>query len=326
MHFSNYFYLLILTCISITTTAARKPSESVLLSKVRSLTLRKDLKTSHNRVSAVPQLTCVGGTAKGLYEIDVLRCKNAGSSYGDEDVQWTCTASLPSEFKLGSTDVICEGFSSSDDPYVLKGSCGVEYRLMLTELGEEKYGRKGNDMWDGYNGRSKGGDGAAVIFWFIFIAVILWILWAACSRDTPVRRPPRAAPNHGFGGGGGGDNDDPPPPYEYRPPPKAKATASRAPRAAPAQAQGGWRPGFWSGAVGGAAAGYMAGNRGQSQQPRNQSTSNFNGVNGLGNGEGSSNSGRAGVGRTTSSGNSNSNSGYGSSRHESSGFGGTSRR
>lgn len=326
MHFSNYLYLLILTFIPTPTTAARKSPESVLLSNVKSLTLRKDLKTSHNRVSAVPQLKCVGGTAQGLYEIDVLRCKNAGSSYGDEDVQWTCTASLPSEFKLGSTDVICEGFSSSEDPYVLKGSCGVEYRLMLTKLGEEKYGGKGNDMWDGYNGRSKGGDFAAGIFWFIFIAVILWIVYAAWTTGTTRRRPPGAAPNHGSGGGGGGDNDDPPPPYEYRPPPKAKATFSRAPRAAPAQAQGGWRPGFWSGALGGAAAGYMAGNRGQSQQPRNQPTWNFNGVNGRGNGEGSSSFGRAGVGRTTSSEGSSSNSGYGSSRHETSGFGGTSRR
>ena len=293
---------------------------------MKSLTLRKDLKTSHNRVSAVPQLNCIGGTAKGFYDIDVLRCKNAGSSYGDEDVQWTCTASLPSEFKLGSTDVICEGFSSSEDPYVLKGSCGVEYRLMLTKLGEEKYGGKGKDMWGAYDGRSRGGDWAAVIFWFIFIAVVGWMIYAAMIRDSLGRRPPGAAPNPWFGGGGGGNNDDPPPPYEYRPSPKAKATSSRAPRAAPAQAQGGWRPGFWSGALGGAAAGYMAGNRGQSQQPRNQSTWNFSGVNGRGNGEGSSNLAGVGAGRTRSSESSSSNSGYGSSRHESSGFGGTSRR
>ncbi|KAF6241626.1 hypothetical protein HO173_000337 [Letharia columbiana] len=325
MHFFKYIYLLILA-FTTTSTAARKSSESVLLSHVKSLTLRKDLKTSHNRVSAVPQLNCIGGTAKGFYDIDVLRCKNAGSSYGDEDVQWTCTASLPSEFKLGSTDVICEGFSSSEDPYVLKGSCGVEYRLMLTKLGEEKYGGKGKDMWGAYDGRSKGGDWAAVIFWFIFIAVVGWMVYAALIRDSLGRRPPGAAPNPWFGGGGGGNNDDPPPPYEYRPSPKAKATSSRAPRAAPAQTQGGWRPGFWSGALGGAAAGYMAGNRGQSQQPRNQSTRNFSGVNGRGNGEGSSNLAGVGGGRTRSSESSSSNSGYGSSRHESSGFGGTSRR
>ncbi|KAL9072822.1 MAG: hypothetical protein Q9161_003364 [Pseudevernia consocians] len=330
MHFSIYVYLLILafTTTTTTTTAARKTPESVLLSDVKALTLRKDLKTSHNRVSAVPQLKCIGGAAQGLYEIDVIRCKNAGSSYGDADVQWTCTASLPSEFKLGSTDVICEGFSSSEDPYVLKGSCGVEYRLMLTKSGEEKYGSKGKKKWGDYDGRSRGGDWAAVIFWFIFIAVVGWMIFAALIRDSPGRRPPGAVPNHWFGGGGGGDNDDPPPPYEYHPAPKAKATSSRAPRSAPAQAQGGWRPGFWSGALGGAAAGYMAGNRRQTQHPRDQSTWNFDGVNGRGNGEGGSSfaGAGAGAGRTRSSESSSSNSGYGSSRHESSGFGGTSRR
>lgn len=329
MHYSTYLYLLILSFTAIST-AARKSPESVLLSDVKALTLRKDLKTSHNRVPAVPQLSCIGGTAKGLYEIDVLRCKNAGSSYGDEDVQWTCTSSLPSEFKLGSTDVICEGFSSSADPYVLKGSCGVEYRLMLTKLGEEKYGREDKDTWDGYEGRSKGGDWAAVIFWFIFIAVVGWMIYATLIRDSPGRRPPGTAPNPWFGGGGGGggggSSDNPPPPYEYRPSPKAKATSSRAPRAVPAQAQEGWRPGFWSGALGGAAAGYMARSRGQSQQPRNQSTSNFNGVNGHDRWGASSNFAGAGAGRTRSSESSSSNSGYGSSRHESSGFGGTSRR
>lgn len=38
------------------TEAARKPADSLLLSNVKTLTLRKDLKTSHRRVSAVPQV------------------------------------------------------------------------------------------------------------------------------------------------------------------------------------------------------------------------------------------------------------------------------
>lgn len=327
MFFPHYLYLLILA-FATTGIAVRKSAESVLLSEVKALTLRKSLKTSHNRVSAASQLKCIGGTANCLYEIDVLRCKNAGSSYGQEDVQWTCTASLPSEFKLGSTDVICEGFSSSEDPYVLKGSCGVEYRLMLTKLGEEKYGKKGKDMWNEYDHRSKEGDWAAVFFWFIFIAIGGWMLYAAIIRGRLGRRPPRLAPNHWFGGGGGGDNNDPPPPYEYHPSPTAKATPSRTSRATTAQAQGGWRPGFWSGTLGGIAAGYVAGNRGQSQPPRNPSTRTFNRAHDGDNGEGISRFAGvgAGAGRTRSSESSSSTSGYGSSRQESSGFGGTSRR
>lgn len=328
MHLSDYLYLLILALTAPITTARKSP-ESVLLSNVKTLTLRKDLKTAHNRVPAVPQLTCIGGTAQGIYEIDVLRCKNSGSAYGDEDVQWTCTASLPPEFKLGSTDVVCEGFSSSQDPYVLKGSCGAEYRLMLTEVGEEKYGKKGKDMWDGYQGRNKGGDWAAVLFWFLFLAVLGWMVYAAFLRDgRGVYRLPGAGNNPypwgGGGYGGGGGDDDPPPPYDHHPSSQPKATSSRASRAPPAQAQGGWRPGFWTGALGGAAAGYMAGNRGQNQPPRNTSSWDFTGRNN--NDRRTPNLAGLGADRTRLAGSSSSNSDFGSSRHESSGFGGTSRR
>ena len=310
MQLINY---LLLASVFTTTSFARKSPESVLLSNVKSLTLRKDLRTTHNRVPAAPQLKCVGGTAKGLYEIDVLRCKNSGSAYGDEDIQWTCSASLPAEFKLGSTEVICEGFKNSEDPFVLKGSCGVEYRLMLTDIGEEKYGKKGKDPLDDY-GDSKGGGIAGTLFGVIFIAVVCWMIWAAFFRDDGQPREGNNRPGF-FGGGWGGGNDDPPPPYDYHPPPSKPKTSSRS---TPAQEE--WRPGFWSGALGGAAAGYMAGNRSQTAQPRTQGPN----INFGGNGEGSSRWG--GGGSTRSSSGSGSSSSYGSSRHESSGFGGTSRR
>ena len=64
--------------------AARSATNSVLLSKVKTLTLRKDAKTSHRRVSAIPQLKCIGGNARGLYEVDVMRCQNQGSDYDDD--------------------------------------------------------------------------------------------------------------------------------------------------------------------------------------------------------------------------------------------------
>lgn len=131
--------LLALLAWTTSTSAWNKKNDAVRLSKVKTLTLRDGAETSHRRVEPIPQLTCVGGNAKGLYNVDVMRCTNSGAEYGDEDIQWTCKASLPPEFKLGSTDVICEGYDNSDDPYILKGSCGVEYRLILTPAGEEKY-------------------------------------------------------------------------------------------------------------------------------------------------------------------------------------------
>ena len=56
------------------------------------------------------------------YRVEAMQCKNMGGSYGDaEDAQWSCTAEIPEEFKLGRTEVICEGYASPDDPYILKG-------------------------------------------------------------------------------------------------------------------------------------------------------------------------------------------------------------
>ena len=293
--------------------SARQQPQRVLLSDIKTLTLRQGLKTTHSRVPPLPQLNCVGGSAKGLYDIDVLRCKNAGSSYDDSDVEWTCTASLPAEFKLGSTDVICEGFAGPDDSYVLKGSCGVEYRLMLTRLGEEKHG-KGTNPWEDF-ARTKSGDIAVGSFWLVFIGVVMWMIYAVLSGDGTARRPINGGGFGGFGGGGG--NDDPPPPYDYHPSPSKPRTTSTSHAARAVPVQEGWRPGFWTGALGGAATGYVLGNRGnrtQEDQHRNQAWANR---------EGSSywESGRMGSSRSSSS-----TSRNGSARHESSGFGGTKSR
>ncbi|KXJ94296.1 hypothetical protein Micbo1qcDRAFT_159393, partial [Microdochium bolleyi] len=119
----------------------KPPRNAILLSEVQSLTLRGDgALTKHRRVPAAPQLKCISSPALcRLHAIEAMRCTNQGAGYDSEDIQWSCSASLPAELKLGSTDVICEGYASSEDPYVLKGSCGVEYRLALTKEGEARY-------------------------------------------------------------------------------------------------------------------------------------------------------------------------------------------
>ncbi|KAI9797503.1 MAG: hypothetical protein M1833_005414 [Piccolia ochrophora] len=297
--------------------AAKKPANSVLLSNVKSLTLRKGLKTSHRRVSAIPQLKCVGGDARKHYDIDVMRCKNQGADYDDENIQWTCTASLPPEFKLGSTEVICEGYDSPDDPYILKGSCGVEYRLMLTDKGEEKYGGEDN-LWKDFRPRGYI-NWSAVFFWAIFIGILGLILYSAFVNRARggVRRPGGNNPfGWGGGGGGGGGDDDPPPPYDHRPPRKQQYSSRQA--GGDPRVQQGWRPGFLTGALGGAAAGYFAGNRGgNNQQPQQQGRGGLWGNDG---GAGSSRWGSRDSGRSESS------SSASASRYESTGFGSTSRR
>ncbi|KAH7122416.1 transmembrane protein 66 precursor [Dendryphion nanum] len=324
MHLLSFLYPALLATSSLITGAdALRSGNKVKLSNVQSLTLRKDLKTSHRRVSAIPQLKCIGGSARGLYDVDIMRCKNAGADYNEEDVQWTCTASLPEEFKLGSTDVICEGYDSPDDPYILKGSCGVEYRLMLTEKGEKKFGRK--KPWSGDEGDEKypvtaGSKFVAAIFWLVFIGVALWIVynwwrtWTTGGNGAGFGGGNRPGWGGGGGGGGGGwgGNDDPPPPYDWNPSNQndfSKRNYGSTP--------GGWRPGFWSGAATGGAAGYAAGRA----AGRNQTNSN-SGWGGWNNGGGSGwNNGGEGSSRSSSN-----SSNYSSTRHESTGFGSSSRR
>ncbi|KAI2468555.1 DUF1183-domain-containing protein [Annulohypoxylon bovei var. microspora] len=320
---SSFLILLLPLLPSISPAAAAsasKPSSAIALSEVRSLTLRGGgAQTAHRRVSAVPQLKCVSAPSIcRLHAVDVMRCTNQGSGYDAEDIQWSCSAPLPPELKLGSTDVMCEGYSGPNDPYILKGSCGVEYRLVLTETGEQKFPdlAKGGGGW-GWGGggdeeRSSGSyDPSAIAFVIIFALVCLWIIYSACVAGNQDPTRPGAQrrrrdnwggfgggfdPGFGPGGGGGGGGwDDPPPPYPGGP--KFSSTQNQ-----------GWRPGFWSGLAGGAAAGYAAGGRRNNQQePRNS---------GYGWGAGPSSSSSVGSGSRSTS----------TARYESTGFGSTSRR
>lgn len=300
---------LFLFAVGFLPTAVAKPKDAILLSDVQSLTLRADRQTSHRRVPAAPQLKCVSHRSVcGLYKVDVMRCTNQGSSYGDEDIQWSCTAELPPELKLGSTEVICEGYSSPQDPYILKGSCGVEYKLILTDEGHRRHPDLGGGAGDG-------GDGSLPVwvFWVFFTFILVVIVYSACfaNQDGYDPRGPYGRRNFwggdywGGGGGGGGGGGrfgrftDPPPPY-----PGTKTSSSGE----------GWRPGFWSGLAGGTAAGYYAGSRG-----RNNNT--YDGGYGSFGGRGSTWGGSGGAGPSRSD--SSSSSG---ARYESTGFGSTSRR
>lgn len=251
-----------------------------------------------------------------------MRCKNSGSDYDEDSIQWTCTASLPEDFKLGSTDVICEGYDYPEDPYILKGSCGVEYRLILTDKGKEKHGNGrggwfGDDDGDSHGGpKTMGERVAAALFWMLFIGVVGWMVYSAFVRRAQGPAGGVAGGNRpGWGGGGGwgggynddNNNDDPPPPYYPSNPGKQQPGYG---------STQGWRPGFWSGAAGGAAAAWAAGRMGNNRG--NQTGSGW----GTGNGSGSGSRWNNGEGSSRSS----SGDSFSNTRHESTGFGSTSRR
>lgn len=334
---ATFLLLLALAHGARVTNPSKVPRNAVLLSKVNSLTVRAGKQTASRRVSPVPQLQCVGpASVCKLYSVDVMRCTNEGSDYDADNVQWSCKASLPDEFKLGSTDVTCEGYESSDDPYVLKGSCGVEYRLVLTEKGEEKYGRK-SESWFADGGEPAEGSTVAKYMFLVVFVVVAFIILRSIYLSWQQRGPrgPGQTPWGGYGGGGGGGNDDDDPPPPYDPYPRNYGTSKKpSTRSAPStrasssrfqqqqQPQQGWRPGFWTGATAGAAAAYLAGNRGNT---RTQPQTTQRGTGGLfGGGGGGGGGGSSWNSRPSPS--SSSTPSYSSSRHESSGFGSTSRR
>lgn len=49
-------------------------------------------------------------------------------------LQWECKTDMSSKYRFGSIVVTCEGYNHPDDPYVLKGSCGVCFLHILIDI------------------------------------------------------------------------------------------------------------------------------------------------------------------------------------------------
>jgi len=100
--------------------------DKILLSDVDALTFQAGKFTTWRRNSMIPQLNCEGGNC--LNGPNNMMCRNMGR--GDKDFIWECTGyGLTPGYKLASSDVSCEGYDYPDDPYILKGSCGVFYTV-----------------------------------------------------------------------------------------------------------------------------------------------------------------------------------------------------
>ena len=169
------------------------------LSEISTLLFSKDQSATGHR-STVPQLECVGGDAKDYYTPDSITCKNLGT-HGAGDLSWSCSAQLPIDFKLGSTDVTCEGWSGNGDrTHITQGSCGLRYTLWLTDEGELKY----KPSQTSENGRF-----ATIFFFLIFgtiLAMILYGIYSSWSSPNPRQR--RVRPGSFRPHGGDDDQDD----------------------------------------------------------------------------------------------------------------------
>lgn len=115
----------VLVLVSLSLLAA---GDRVLLSDVQTLTFRKGELTAHRRVDPVFQLACVSGPCES-HMPESVRCVNKGAGYDLSDISWECSADMSPGQKIVGATVGCEGYEHSDDPYVLAGSCGVEFSI-----------------------------------------------------------------------------------------------------------------------------------------------------------------------------------------------------
>ncbi|CAI2338991.1 unnamed protein product [Caenorhabditis sp. 36 PRJEB53466] len=250
---------LILSVVFLETSAAR---EKVLLKDVSAITLHKGKMTTGRRVSPTMQLKCIGGSAKGKYTPKVVQCTNTG--FDGTDVQWKCDADLPSDVEFGSLSVSCEGYEYAEDPYILKGSCGLEYELEYTSgSGNHSVSsRKTGDGWDQF----------ATFVVIAFIVYIIYVMWSNRNQDSEAsgyQRGGTGGPGGpGSGGGGPGGYPSAPPPYDDsygKPPPygfrgdsQSGGGCSGGSSGASGSSGNGSGNSFWTGASLGAIGGYLA--------------------------------------------------------------------
>jgi len=93
-----------------------KDPGKVLLRDMQVLTLKNGKMTTGKRSSPVPQLKCVGGSAQGAFNPQVVQCYNRG--WDGVDVQWECKADMDNLYRFGEIEVVCEGYDYPDDAYI----------------------------------------------------------------------------------------------------------------------------------------------------------------------------------------------------------------
>src|SRR5258708_9330610 len=112
--------------------------QRVLLRDVESLVFKKNAFSSGIRTDSFPQLTCVGAGCDD-YDIHAVLCTNVG--FSGSDVNWKCetqetsapTLSFPL-IRFKNLIVSCEGYDFPNDPYVLQGSCVLEYSIQSSKV------------------------------------------------------------------------------------------------------------------------------------------------------------------------------------------------
>ncbi|XP_025966165.2 store-operated calcium entry-associated regulatory factor [Dromaius novaehollandiae] len=229
----------------------------VLLREVQALTLHRGQYTASRRTAAVPQLQCTGGTAGCSPVPEVVQCYNKG--WDGYDVQWHCKADLENSYRFGQIEVSCEGYDYPDDPYILRGSCSLLFRLELTEEGERKAknsGSFGSGYYQSRKDSSDSGPGVIVVIVLLILAYGVYKLFLSNQQ-----------PQQSFGDGFSRPSWQS---QQAAPPPPGFKSSFTEPDSFGTHSSHGTNsgPGFWTGLGAGGLLGYLAGShRAQSRSP-----------------------------------------------------------
>lgn len=102
--------------------------DKVLLRNVQVLTFKEGRLTTTRRNLSVQQLLCTNCYTQEMKNaVTSMQCYNTG--FDGKDVNWKCESETSKKWLLSNVDVVCEGYDYPDDPYILVGSCSVEYQL-----------------------------------------------------------------------------------------------------------------------------------------------------------------------------------------------------
>lgn len=260
--------------------------DRVLLKEIQAITLHRNRHTNARRTSPIPQLQCTGGSAGcRAFVPEVVQCQNRG--WDGIDIQWECKTDMDTSYRFGAVSVNCEGFDYPDDPYVLRGSCGLEYTLELTEAGKKKHGSTfGSGIFNsGFfqgsgNSNSRGSsefNGALVIVIFCVLAYGVYKMFL-CTPQHP-NQPYADGTSSSYDFSGQNSFGPSPPGFTGPPPPGFNPDVTGSPSAGPSGCAGtsgefGFGnmfnqqrpstrsgPGFWSGFGTGGVLGYLFGSQ-----------------------------------------------------------------
>ena len=186
------FSTLVLTCALSSSSSAHRfddpyvsHNDRVLLSDVESLLFQTNQMTTGRRSIPVQQMSCSGWNCrKGP---DSIMCKNKGMT--DNDIVWECTGhGLTPGYVMKGATVSCEGYSNSNDPYILRGSCGVTYNIEKDHSYQEPVTTSTTTTSTHYidtNPYTNGGDFQFFLFMLVLSIVVFGlIMYATTDRSA----------------------------------------------------------------------------------------------------------------------------------------------